>query len=301
MFKRAKKPITVQLAGGTGNQLFMYFAGLALSTATKTTLVLETRFIGKFGTNHGNFLRDLRLNGNLKTSSKDPLYWLYINRIINGLARRFKLIGLAQTKFLRVYNSNEIGFDSKVFELDDGVKLHGYFQTWKYFEYCKNHDLVNLELRNPTEEYMKAVEALIDVPTLVVHVRRGDYIPLSQTFGVLDESYFVTAAAHLLELYGINRIWIFSDEIDVVESNFKDKIWRGAVFTKFDLSPLETIFLMSKASAFVISNSSFSYWAAMLSKETDRTVAPESWFKNLDNPKDLLPPSWTTIKSEWLD
>jgi hypothetical protein len=56
---------------------------------------------------------------------------------------------------------------------------------------------------------------------------------------------------------------------------------------------------MSLASANVIANSTFSWWAAALNQNKGFVVAPDKWFRGLEDPKDLIPPDWILVKSQW--
>lgn len=301
MTRAKNKLITIFLEGGTGNQLFMYFAGLAAALNSNSELVLETKYIGKFGTNHGSFLNKVTLNSRLETNSSPNRINVFLSRFVNALARRSGLIKNIQESFFGIYRSGEVGYDPKIFEFTRSMQVYGYFQSWKYFEFCLSKKQANIQLVDPSENYLTKRKLISESPTLAVHVRRGDYGPLSNSFGLLDESYFVNAVNYVVSQHGAHKIWVFSDEIEDVKSKFKNEIWKDALFTNFNLNPMETIFLMSEASSRVISNSSFSYWSALLSRSKDRNVAPSPWFRSLEDPKDLLPPYWTALESIWLD
>jgi hypothetical protein len=68
---------------------------------------------------------------------------------------------------------------------------------------------------------------------------------------------------------------------------FIDDIWNSASAT-FEI--------MRLGSAYVIANSSFSYWAAMLSRTPNPLViAPKPWFQGAESPNQILPANWATI------
>ena len=68
-----------------------------------------------------------------------------------------------------------------------------------------------------------------------------------------------------------------------------------------NVSDAEILILMSHASRVVIANSTFSWWAARINAENKTVIAPSTWFRGMLAPKDLMPPEWTTIPSQWMD
>jgi hypothetical protein len=65
-----------------------------------------------------------------------------------------------------------------------------------------------------------------------------------------------------------------------------------------NLSASETLQLFRRCDGYIIANSSFSWWAAMLSQAVNPIViAPTKWFRNLEDPKELIPPSWLRVNS----
>ena len=63
--------------------------------------------------------------------------------------------------------------------------------------------------------------------------------------------------------------------------------------------PEETLMLMSQSDAIVISNSSFSWWAAQLGKKSKFVVYPSKWLRGMLDPEDLFPTEWHPQESQW--
>jgi hypothetical protein len=59
--------------------------------------------------------------------------------------------------------------------------------------------------------------------------------------------------------------------------------------------------LMSRASDLIISNSTFSWWSAYISNKETNVVAPNKWFRDLEDPKMLIPEHWHQVDSQWID
>jgi hypothetical protein len=95
-------------------------------------------------------------------------------------------------------------------------------------------------------------------------------------------------------------LWIFSDDIENVKTEFKFIKSMNVHFVKApdNSDPAESLILMSLASSIIISNSTFSWWAATLSSGA-KIVAPSKWFKDMDDPEDLIPDHWIRIDSQW--
>jgi hypothetical protein len=96
-----------------------------------------------------------------------------------------------------------------------------------------------------------------------------------------------------------DKIWIFSDEPQLarVIHSLSTKIPIEWIDNKL-MSAAETLQLFRRCDGYIIANSSFSWWAAMLSHTINPIViAPTKWFRNLEDPVDLIPPSWLRVNS----
>ena len=101
------------------------------------------------------------------------------------------------------------------------------------------------------------------------------------------------------------EFWIFSDSLSVAKdfaSFAKLPVARTQIIQAPPDSPdAESMLLMTLGSALVISNSTFSWWGGYLNKDAEQIVAPKKWFKNLEDPANLIPRNWLNCESIWVN
>lgn len=155
------------------------------------------------------------------------------------------------------------------------INLHGYFQSEKYFENCKE------EIRfyfTPDEKvlsriYKKYKKNLLS-NTCSVHIRRGDYID-HPIHGVCDLNYYISAMKLIKSKKDIGNFLIFSDDIEWCKAN----IIGDDIFYVEGNMDIEDLFLMSLCNDHIISNSSFSWWGSWLCNYDDKIIiSPRRWF-----------------------
>lgn len=301
MAKRAKR-VTVYLFGGLGNQLFQYFAGLAAAEAMGAELYLkpfgQTSAVGREGELG---IAAFNTEGTL-ISSKIP------RRLQEKLLRRFVTL---IDKFRLGRFSRHFGIFladvSKLLEMKIGgprhVRLMGYFQDYKFLDFLERKEKVTaLSLVNPSPWFVNLQEKARISKPIIVHIRRGDYLNHAETIGVLDFAYFKNALDAIPRNEN-SEFWIFSDSLTVAKdfAHFATlpDLRTSIIQAPSDSPDAESMLLMTLGSALVISNSTFSWWGAYLNKNADFIIAPKKWFKNLDDPANLIPRNWIYCESVW--
>jgi hypothetical protein len=99
----------------------------------------------------------------------------------------------------------------------------------------------------------------------------------------------------------MSPVWVISDEIAEAKILLQSilPLQTKWVNPPANASPVESLVLMSHASANIIANSTFSWWGAMLNPGSVVTVAPQKWFRGMDDPIDLYPSHWILVPSVW--
>jgi hypothetical protein len=301
MAKKVKR-VTVYLFGGLGNQLFQYFAGLATAEAMNAKLYLkpfgQTSAIGREGEIG---IAAFKTDG-ITTSSRIPL------RLQEKLLRRFVALinGYWRGTISRQYGI----FPSDMPELPEmkigcprHIRLMGYFQSYKFLHYLERQKkMTSLSLVNPSSWFANLQDQALKSKPIVIHIRRGDYLNHTETIGVLGFSYF-KSALDMIPQNENSEFWIFSDSVDAAKdfAGFAElpEIRTRIVKAPLDSPDAESMLLLTLGSSLVMSNSTFSWWGAYLNKNADFIIVPKKWFKNLEDPANLVPGNWICCESVW--
>jgi len=294
------KTLTIKVAGGLGNQLFMFYGGLHIARALGKEPVFDITTLKSVKSLHAGLnVFDLGLLEHFqlieeadKNSLAKTLHTL-AERIFRKLNIRF-LSGKTHNQFL----PREIGYIDPRSIGTKTESVEAYFQSWRYFSSTGSRaELLAALTRKSSPWFEETWKDLQSERPLVLHVRRGDFLRAeNRSLGVLSKEYFTKIA----ELNPHRPIWIFSDSSPELLVEFKkmDRVTR-IVVPPDGSDPIDSLLLMSKAEVLGISNSTFSLWAGILSIPNSQIYAPEKWFERRSDPIDLIPPNWHRIPSEW--
>lgn len=174
---------------------------------------------------------------------------------------------------------------SMVSEKGDFI-LKGYFQSDKYFTRQDAEELFPIP-EDIKKKYTRKFEDKV-----IISVRRGDYVILSNLFIIPSVDWYVTMYRKYFEGLGVV---IASDEIDWCKKAFKDKFEKPEYITEPD--PVTTLFIKACCKNHIIPPSTFSWWSAYLAGDDAKVVIPSDWFgqyfKELGyNEKDKYPTNW---------
>jgi hypothetical protein len=175
----------------------------------------------------------------------------------------------------------------------DNVSLVGYFQSEKYFKHIEDDIRKLFGPKSDALSCWASTQHLFDDP-VALHIRRGDFLRNSVHHHNLSMKYYETA----LRAFGQERqIIIFSDDTDWCKAQ---PLFDGDRFLVCEGGgPYTDLYMMSRCSDFIISNSTFAWWGAWLSDNEDKLVIyPDRWFgpNNIDkSTADLFPPKWRMI------
>lgn len=133
------------------------------------------------------------------------------------------------------------------------------------------------------------------VRTVAIHARRGDYIsdPKARALHhVCDEDWYRRAWDSLRARVGHCHGFVFSDDEAWASDHLA--LPDATVMPKSTGPAWTDLASMSSCRHYIISNSTYSWWAAFLGQESDSTViCPRWWFRDtLTTSLNLCPTNW---------
>lgn len=252
--------------GGLGNQLFQYVFYTYLKNKGN-----KVRYLNKAKESHNG----LEVNKYFQTEMKEvPFYIGYLIRIC------YK-INVSLLNRIRVDDSN---FDIKQTIFD------GYWHNQAFYVQDLKFKKLNLNMKNA-----KVFDLITKTNSVSIHVRRGDYLApnnLEIFGGICTLEYYKKAIKEIEKRLSNPKFFIFSNDIEWCEENFKD-LQPTYVSWNIGNDSIYDMYLMSCCKANIIANSSFSYWGARLGSK-NIVVYPNKWFNNQPTP-DIFDESWISI------
>ena len=259
-----EKEVTGQLMGGLGNVLFIVATCFALSKKYKVKL----RFYS---------------NENMWRDSKRRMIHLY------KMFEKFDIDRVYNRKSGITFREPHFFYESVTLDRRIHNCIYGYFQSYKYFDAYKS-ELINM-LHNP---YQNAIRDDLEKYSLnesqqsqesqesqafefvSIHVRRTDYLALSDIHLNLSMAYYEEAMSHFSKEKSI--FLIFSDDVAFIQKEplFQNLVNKHIITNEDD----EYCFwLMTACHHNIIANSSYSWWASYINSNPNKLViSPSKWF-----------------------
>ena len=196
--------------------------------------------------------------------------------------------------------SPESNYDPSVYEVGDNTRLHGYFQSPRYFDHHREavqrwftpRPGIAQWAANRRQDILERAGAQV---LCGVHVRRGpDYKRWNRMLGA---EYYLRALQLVAAEYGTERmaIALFTDVPR--EARRLPGLAKG-VFSGGTVN--EDLCLMMRCDALVVANSSLSWWGGWLGEQDRLIVRPSVWPlpEDADQAIDVCPDAWAAVKAE---
>lgn len=275
--------VHVFLRGGLGNQLFQYSTGFHISQETGKKLVIRADLLPETQDSIGNFSRwpnqinSFQHSGEVRVNSFQP----------HGKTNLFgKIMQVMRTfgdTFPRMAQS--LGWltgEIKTPELPNDLSKISAINSYAPYKHLAwlNRNRIRNEIHgilDPSSAFINlSAEMKRHAPT-IIHVRQGDYANLKHIYGEPNQNFY-KKALNLLASRTLSprQIWIFTDSPQQIPPMILETINPERVIGPDLVSrPIENLILMSNGAAIIAANSTFSWWACLLSKPGTQIIAPK--------------------------
>jgi hypothetical protein len=285
-------PVVAKIMEGLGNQLFIYAAALEQARRLGVDVQVDLSFY-KIHTKRVYGLNQLFELDIHEPTSREA------NPSLGRRVLRYALRRLKQSNLLMEFKEESHLFQPEIFNIRPGTTIEGFFQSAKYFPSVGGEIAESIRDASVSAAEQEVIDDLSSSPFIAIHVRRGDYLlesHIRDAHGVTTREYYETS----LEMIGKRGLpcIVFTDSPQEVK---QELVGMGELV--FDprilvLGELATLKLMSLASGVVMSNSSFSWWAAYTMCHYDpgsTVISPRPWSKEIYFNEELINRRWWSV------
>lgn len=298
--------IRIRLKGRLGNQMFIYAFARALQEKYHQKALIYDRKKETDAMWHSHLDRFV-LNKSISfTSNKSDIMkmsfiakWLFFKDRIYCRHKSSRQVHDYQLKHWNENLSHGLlllmdGYKKIPDEIPSDVFCDGYFQSPKYIDHIRPLLLKEFLPKAELQDYEKDMLAKIqNLNSVCITIRLGDYIGNS-THQVCTKEFYLGAMKRIHELQPDCVFYVFSDEVDRAREIFDFPY--PVVYDSGQSQDATSLYIMSQCKHFIISNSSFSWWAQYLGTASNKIViAPDHWYAR-DVVCDIMQDSWIKLK-----
>ena len=213
------------------------------------------------------------------------------------LTRRFPKLPHPKS-YTRYVREKSFFYDKSVFSIRGDICLEGYWQSPKYFQFIESELLKEFSLKKKISHYRRMISnKILNENSVSIHIRRGDYVsdPKTNSYhGTCSLEWYKNSMKFIERSISNPNYFIFSDDLDWAKQNISSNHSINYVENQNDGKDFEDLYIMSLCKHNIISNSSFSWWAAWMNKNPSKIIVhPKKWFNvpHVDT-RDLIPDNW---------
>lgn len=289
----------IRLIGGLGNQMFEYAAAYVAAKHNKAELKIDNLYYKDTSKRFHRFeyrpyaLSLFKIPSTIATHSEINkfIFPRCKNKYIYHLFKHFH-------RDRNIFDENTLPTYKQLVNIPTTeAYLTGFFQKYEYF----GNDIADIEQifqfkENLPSTHKDISDFIKQTPNSVCVVfRRGDYVN-HPVLGIIGLDFYFKAIALLQKQIPDLHLFVFSDDIPWCINNFKPQNCHVSFVDPKYTGPFGGYYLqlMMLCNHFIIPNSTYPYWAALLSKQNPNkiVIAPKLWYKGQD-PKirnQILPP-----------
>ena len=291
-----KLPLYTILKGGLGNQLFIFANSLVYSKIQNKKLILNLIWY------ETDQLKNLKKNGYQNPDLlKFPLIKSQYHNKLSIISKLVYKVFLVAQKFgdkLILNIASNLDITKVSHKQSHCLIIYGDMIESRFLTGIRDELLGLLKLDRLEEEKLKIYFNKLRTSNnriVALHVRRGDRIALDTHYNVLSKDYYLRCIND--KVNEKDTVLIFSDDLPWCKENLK---LRNSIFFE-NSNPVINFRAMSLCDDFILSTSTFGWWAAWLGNAPDKkVVVPNPYVQ--DKPmawRDLVQEGWTQCEATW--
>jgi hypothetical protein len=263
---------------GLGNQLWCYVVTrvIALDKGYDFGIMSPEKFRG---------IELMDLDYGLPVSGMKSDSWSHI--LPDGINHYY------QEKLIRNEHGIDVSpLDKDLLNIEDNTKIDGNFQSMNYIKHRRREIIKWLKIKKNILKYSNN-------NATIIHLRGGDYVG-SPANSLLPVSYYTNAISYMKHINPEMKFYAVTDDYDLGIRYFKDVAeivgsTPSRIFDKHRAShhiggDIHIDYsILNNAKNTIISNSTFSFWAAWTNTKLRNVIAPKNWF-TFNNPNNF----WST-------
>lgn len=301
------------LKDGLGNQLFEYSFARKLQEITNDKSIRFCTFLYRFpnfslsGTRQCS-LKNFKLSSDTKILSGLPNFFFFVLFIL-------RMVRVHKIDFFKRFILHKTVTRNSKYEFDCKKGLYiceGAFAS-KNVVSCKKRikfifgnfegiDALPQNMERLKEEFSitiplsdnnkKILENIVSTESVCLHIRRGDYLNKTNAWLQVCDYHYYTKAIEYVKRHVKNPVfYVFSnthEDIQWIKNNYE--FVADLVYVDLSNSDCEELRLMYSCKQFIISNSTFSWWASVLSSNSNKIViAPSKWTNDSSDYSGMYP------------
>ncbi len=305
-----------EMHGRLGNQFFQYAAMKGILKKIKSEEPISLNFSKRvYVKQFKNDLTEFKINPYQEVDKMKPTFVQSVvltymkgsERIIKlfcGKKDKEKILYAYEKKMANlltkfgIYFMRQGYYDFKSSKAKDKIFV-GQFESAKYFDNVREELLEEFTPKQEKlEKNLEIYDAIEKSESVCVTIRRGDYLTEEnkKEFYVCTPEYFNQAIEVIKQKVEHPKFFIFSDDITWVKENMNFP--EDSIFETGNDPVWEKLRMMYSCKHFIISNSTFSWWAQYLSRNDKKVVVAPSKWRNKGLWNDIYQENWTIIEIE---
>ncbi|MDY2630917.1 MAG: alpha-1,2-fucosyltransferase [Clostridium sp.] len=316
--------IRVEMHGRLGNQMFQYATARALQNKVNQEMVFSFRSVlnekdkeGSVG--WGDDLQYLNVKpykiykgkksllffkSSIKQIVLTLMYYLSYKPLLLNDPYNFQQVYEKQLKWAKLLNRYGIWwFKFGYYPFESKYKgnylLNGGFEDSRYFNKIRNELILEFTPKKAlTSSQLDLITVLKESNSVCLSIRHFVLKDKerNKVFNVCDINYYKKAISVICKKVKNPVFYICSDDLEWVKNKFDFLNDYNVIFEDSKERPEIKLYIMTQCHHFIVSNSTFSWWAQYLGNYSNKiVVGPSKWYNIPNYVSPLVEKSWIKI------